>query len=406
MIKDILITKGMTRDEVNELVGNYLKFIDNKIENTHYAHKWKCKCGNTFKRPWSRIKYNKNCICEECRKQSQINAYIEEVEKDGDYEYIRYYKNGDILPSGKIVKGSPYIQVKHKYCGSIYEIKTRSFINNKGKCNKCCGSYKNSFAYHIEVELGESLEKYWDFDKNTVNPYHIWKSSGKKVWVKCQKVDYHGSYEVSCNNFINDSRCSYCGCHKVHPLDSFGYHNFDKVMSWHTDNNISPFKVSSASGKKYKFICETCGNIFHKVIYSIKNQNQWCPNCTSSKGERRVSSWLRLKNIEYESEKTFDHLVSDIGSSLRYDFYLPGYNLLIEYDGIQHDKWVEGLMTEEGFKRLQYHDKLKNEYAANNGIKLIRIKAKDFDNIEDILNKEMVTWQINNKKMRENMVKN
>lgn len=77
--------------------------------------------------------------------------------------------------------------------------------------------------------------------------------------------------------------------------------------------------------------------------------------------------------------------MSNSGNSLRYDFYLPDHNLLIEYDGKQHDKWIEGWITEENFVKQQYHDKLKNKYAKNNNIKLIRIKEKDFDNIEEIL---------------------
>ena len=51
---------------------------------------------------------------------------------------------------------------------------------NKSKCNYCCNSYENSFAYYIQVELGESLNKYWNWEKNTVNPYLINKNINKK----------------------------------------------------------------------------------------------------------------------------------------------------------------------------------------------------------------------------------
>lgn len=319
--------------------------------------------------------------------------------------------------------------------------------------------YKNSFAYHIEVELGEPLDKYWDYEKNTVNPYHIKRGSAKKVWIKCQEKDYHGSYEIQCRNFIvgsrcsycsgtkkvhpldsfgqylrdnnmlhlwsnknnidpftiskssssrkvlmlcnkveyhqnyeirctdyiNGHRCSYCGNHKVHPLDSFGYHNFDKVMSWHTDNNISPFKVSLNSHKKYKFICHECNHEWGATLASISYMNSWCPQCKASKGEKRVSTHLDKHNVSYiRDEPYFKDLLSDLGNPLRPDFILPEHRIWIEYDGEFHfrDFYKDG-----HYEILKEHDKRKDEYASKHGWKMIRIPYTKFDEIENILDK-------------------
>ena len=44
----------------------------------------------------------------------------------------------------------------------------------RNKCRYCCNKYENSYAYHIQIELNEPLEKYWDFEKNTLNlPEHL-----------------------------------------------------------------------------------------------------------------------------------------------------------------------------------------------------------------------------------------
>ena len=120
-------------------------------------------------------------------KSDREQRYKEEVERDNEYEYIGAYFKGDTLPNGKIIKTSKqsYIQIKHKYCGSVYEIQTGAFINRKSRCGKCCHKYENSFAHYIEVELGEPLEKYWDFEKNIVNPYHIHKKHTPNIWIKC-----------------------------------------------------------------------------------------------------------------------------------------------------------------------------------------------------------------------------
>lgn len=428
----------------------------------------------------SKIYYNYNSNIVQKGGESMKNIkytkseqrYKTEVEKTGEYEYIRSYRKGDILPNGKVVGDNPYIKIKHKYCGSIYEVIANNFINANQRCGKCCGSYEGSFAYHIEVELGEPLEKYWDFEKNTVNPYHISKGSDKKtigrVWIRCQEKNYHGSYEISCDNFLKGNTCPYCsnqkvhpkdsfaqyhidntdpnflekywsdkntlnpwkispgsnnnvwivcqekdyhedykiscsrfkrnnnGCGscsnrpgKVHPLDSFGYHHFDKVMSWHPDNDISPFRVAPNSNKKYKFICETCGYEWYSQPSKINNE-RWCPQCSTSKGEKRISKWLDYNNVKYLNQKEFNGLIGVGGKNLSYDFYLPDYNLLIEYQGEQHEKYRPGFhKNKESFMKQQEHDRRKRNYAEINDVGLLEIWYWDFENIEVILNKEL-----------------
>ncbi len=58
---------------------------------------------------------------------------------------------------------------------------------------------------------------------------------------------------------------------------------------------------------------------------------------------------------------------------MRFDFYLPEYDILIEYDGIQHVKPFDIWGGEEGLKLRQYRDKLKTQYAIQKDIPLIRI---------------------------------
>ena len=387
--------------------------------------------------------------------------------RNKEYELIREFKIGDMLPNGKVAK-KRYFELKHIYCGNIYVVGKEHFIYRGDECQKCCQKYENSFAYHIEVELNEPLEKYWDFEKNTVNPYHISKNShtkvwikctetdyhgsyettcvvflrnsrcpycvnhhgrvhpldsfaqyhidntdkdflakywdydlnktipfeltphsNKKIWIKCQQKDYHGSYEVRCADFTNGNRCPYCNTFaskKVHPKDSFGYHNFDKVQSWHPDNKISPFRIALKSHKKCKFICPECGNKFEKTISKITNRYEWCPQCNSSKGEKEITKWLRLNNIEFIPQKTYVNLLGLGGKNLSYDFYLPDYNLLIEYQGEHHDGSVP-YQTEDQFKYRQEHDRRKREYARTNKIELLEIWYYDFNNIKTIMEK-------------------
>lgn len=83
---------------------------------------------------------------------------------------------------------------------------------------------------------------------------------------------------------------------------------------------------------------------------------------------------------EYEIEKTFEGL--KYKKLLKYDFYVESLNLLVEYDGEQHFIPIELWGGDKKLKILQLRDSLKNKYAKDNGIDLLRIR---FD--EDIREK-------------------
>ena len=328
------------------------------------------------------------------------------IEEDNQCIYIGTYQSNDIMLFNLKLKPKwkTYIRVFHKYCGKYFDTRLDRFklgerpyssMRSPNKC--CCGNYKNSFAYHIEVELGLNIKDVWDFELNTINPYHIYKNSNtEEVYIKCEnKKEYPSSYKILPMFYsIYKQRCPYCShkSGKVHLYDSFGYKHFDKVcMNWSNKNNISPFKINCGNNKTYEFFCTDCKRYFTKIINNITKENrnqEWCPYCALSKGEKKIENWLRYHNIEYTYEQTFNGLIGLKEGLLSYDFYLPKYNLLIEYQGEYHDGSVHN-ETKKRFERQQEHDRRKREYAERNNIKLLEIWYWDFDNIEEIL-KEMV----------------
>lgn len=82
---------------------------------------------------------------------------------------------------------------------------------------------------------------------------------------------------------------------------------------------------------------------------------------------------------------TFDGLCGVNGGLLSYDFYLPNKNVLIEFQGEQHEQPIEYFGGKEKFKIQQEHDRRKREYAKNHNIDLLEIWYWDFNNIEQIL---------------------
>lgn len=83
-------------------------------------------------------------------------------------------------------------------------------------------------------------------------------------------------------------------------------------------------------------------------------------------------------NIRYEREKTFDNCrFSDSNRLARFDFYLPDYNCLLEFDGRQHYENPGGFFTDEEVQKIRIRDNYKNDWCNRNNIKLVRIPYFD-----------------------------
>lgn len=151
-------------------------------------------------------------------------------------------------------------------------------------------------------------------------------------------------------------------------------------------NLIIPLDEYFDSNTKIKFKCKVCDHVWDAAPFSILSGNG-CPECKYSSGEQKIKEVLNKYNISYIPQKTFNDLKGLGGKCLSYDFYLPQYNLLIEFQGKQHECPIEYFGGEEKFKIQQEHDKRKKEYTKLHKINLIEIWYYDIDNIEEILNK-------------------
>ena len=90
-------------------------------------------------------------------------------------------------------------------------------------------------------------------------------------------------------------------------------------------------------------------------------------NIKMSPMEEMIYNLLSSKNIKFYQEVTFDGCINPkTGHNLRYDFYIKSKNMLIEYDSKEYHKDEDVL----------YRDKIKDEFAKNNKIKLVRLKGK------------------------------
>jgi len=277
----------------------------------------------------------------------------------------------------------------------------------------------NSFAQYNINNIGEDfLEKYWDYEKNGelgIDPWKINKCANKlKVYIICQEKDYHGSYDVMCANFsMYYSRCPYCSSNnsKVHPLDSLGALYPKSLKVWSDKNKKYPYEYAPFSYEEVYWKCpEGKHEDYPRNISTSNTYNFRCPECQYSKGEERISNNFISKgfikigqndfdkligedkyNINYYiPQKTFEGLIGVGYHLLSYDFYIPKLNLLIEYHGGQHEKFTRGIhKTMKDFEKQLEHDNRKCIYADNHNINLLIVWYWDYDNIEEILEREI-----------------
>lgn len=149
------------------------------------------------------------------------------------------------------------------------------------------------------------------------------------------------------------------------------------------------FSCYQNGNSKLSCTCKVCNNKW-EVTYKNLLAGRGCPKCNkNSKGEAKISLFLDTQDIYFIQNYSFDELVSNNNYKLSYDFYLPKYNLLIEYQGEQHEHPVKHFGGKEQFKKQQEHDNRKREYAKNHDIDLLEIWYWDFNNIDKILNEKL-----------------
>lgn len=142
----------------------------------------------------------------------------------------------------------------------------------------------------------------------------------------------------------------------------------DKVQEINPDIEVIDKYINART--QMFFRCKTCGNEW-KTTPEIIMVGCGCPICKESHGEREIRNWLNSNHIQFESQKKFDGCRRE--RKLPFDFYLPDYNLIIEYDGKQHYQPVNYFGGETAFELLKERDRIKTDFCKENNIGLLRI---------------------------------
>ena len=140
----------------------------------------------------------------------------------------------------------------------------------------------------------------------------------------------------------------------------------DYIEDYKTKNgNISP---------RWKCLCD-CGNITEVPLGQLTRKHTLSCGCKhQSKWEMFIRDFLTSLEVKFIQQKRFSDCMNKKGSdTLPFDFYLPSYNIIIEYDGEHHFQPVKGWGGEEKFNITRQNDYIKNNYCRLNNITLLRL---------------------------------
>jgi very-short-patch-repair endonuclease len=283
-------------------------------------------------------------------------------------------------------------RVKHN---SIYDYSLVEYTNSQTKVKIICpshGIFELAPAQHLygigckkcghertgqrrrgssENFIDSAKEKHGDiFDYSLVN----YTTSLDKVKIICKT---HGVFKQKPYSHLRGDGCPTCGGVIRHTDKSF----IEKAKEQHGDKYDYSLVEYKGNKSQVSIICRKHGVFRQKPNGHMMGAG--CPSCNESKGERRVHKFLDTMGLNYIREKRFENCRNK--KPLPFDFYLPDYNLLIEYDGHQHFRVVNKWGGKKNLQTIKRRDAIKNRFAERHNIRLLRIPYTEYDRIEEIL---------------------
>jgi hypothetical protein len=269
-------------------------------------------------------------------------------------------------------------------------------LHSKIGCIKCSYEYLvKKFLLGKEKFIKESIKVHGNkYNYDDVN----YKGNKIKVLIKCKKHNH--IFKQTPNHHLRGQKCLYCAKEEsAEKISSKKREIFEeRAKKIHGDiyKYIEKYK---GCNKKINIFCTKCNTIFKQTPTQHLIGNG-CSNHQKSKGQDTIINYFKNNNINFESEYMFKNLTGLGKGKLRFDFYLPDYNILIEYDGRQHKSNTKSFISKkyilsiEEINKLKMHDEMKNKYCIDNNIPLIRIPHTDFHNIENILNGRLLISKV------------
>lgn len=272
-----------------------------------------------------------------------------------------------------------------------WTVESLSYIDEKGndyyKCSCSCGVLKDIRGAYLKS--GESTScggfKHFDLTGKAFGDLTVLKYSHKD---KNRKSHYEclcscGYVKIIRGDSLTGGSTKTCGRKEHNSLIGRSFYKWKVIEVSHIDVHENVYYTCKCS----------CGNIRDvRGKHLLSGGSTSCGCSTEYKGEVRIRQYFESKTefvykeqVEYEGLLSKDGKRNLISDGALYDNY-GNLMFMIEYDGIQHYEYRPFFhRSKKDFDEQVRRDRLKDDYCSKNGINMLRIAYRDYDNIESIL---------------------
>ena len=277
----------------------------------------------------------------------------------------------DYILDSEYVNADTYIYLKHSD-GYLWKTKGR-FLDGVRQCPEIAALEKQTKPKRLGLtkdEWQKEIDNKFGIGEYTLEEY---KSPSKLNGIRhtvCNKL-----FEVKLTNFMTYTKgCRHC-FHKVAKTIEQVQNDLNVV-----DTSYKVLELHSKNGHRYMKCLhqsEKCNNSIFDMRVSdfVSKHAQRCPVCSildnDSKAVKNIESFLNENNIEFSREIKIGAIYK---SEMPYDFLLPKFNLIIEYDGQQHYQEDHIFNKGGGLVERQAKDEIKTKVALEKGYNFLRIK--------------------------------
>lgn len=249
------------------------------------------------------------------------------------------------------------ISCTHQKCGYTWDVEAGAFLGNKNKkgsrCPSCYGNTKKTTK-----DFREQVKNITNGEYELNSEY---TRTRDKVLIKHLKCG--NTYSIVPYAFINGNRCPYCAKSKPYTQKSA-----EKRIKDITKSDFILVSKYTGVYNKITLKHQKCKKE-HETTMQVVGRGVRCPHCHPKSGmEVIITNYLLNENFNLEEQVRFNDL-----PRLSFDFYLPDYDVLIEYQGEQHYKPIKYYGGLETFKKQIKRDERKRNYAEKNGFMLLEI---------------------------------
>lgn len=295
-------------------------------------------------------------------------------------EDVRLLVEDEYTVLGGYTRTKDKLEMKHNTCGHVWEITPNNFLKGK-RCPNCANDTR--FKGKTQDMFVEDVNSIYEGKFAVVGEY---KGSFTPIKMYCKAHEY--TFSKLPKVVLSGTRiCKHCRGEYMSEIQRKSEDVFLQELKNRHKGKLVCNSAYVNTHTKIDFECTACEIVFSAEPNAVLRISG-CPECSSSWGEKYTKQYLIENEVLFEVQKTFPGCKDK--KLLKFDFYLPEYNMLIEYDGKQHFEPVEFFGGVTSYEEQVRKDKIKTEYARRERIKLVRIPyTVTGDSIAEVLNRSI-----------------